>query len=107
MATMTTEQTKELAALRAENARLEAGLRAAVSTAQVREARQQIAMSLLQAENARLREALQFGLDNMHRWTGTSGPGSMEFIEKARAALAFQTPGGEMKPTTAPSLEEG
>ena len=55
MATMTTEQTKELAALR--------------------------------AENAQLREALQFGLDNMHRWTGTSGPGSMEFIEKARAAL--------------------
>ena len=45
-------------------------------------------MSLLQAENARLREALQFGLDNMHRWTGTSGPGSMEFVEKSRAALA-------------------
>ena len=56
---MTTKEQQELDNLRAENARLEAGLRAAVSAAQVREAQQQIAMSLLQAENARLLEALQ------------------------------------------------
>ena len=50
--------------------------------------KEQQAIDNLRAENARLREALKFGLDNMHRWTGTSGPRSMEFIEKARAALA-------------------
>lgn len=32
--------------------------------------------------------ALQFAVDNMHKWTGTTGPGAVEFIEMSRAAIA-------------------
>jgi hypothetical protein len=47
-----------------------------------------IERSKSKASNARLVAALRFAYDNMHKWTGTTGPGAVEFTEQARAALA-------------------
>ena len=80
---------QEIDSLRADNARLEAGLRAAVSAAQVREAQQQIAISLLQAGNERLVEALQglmlyyVGERGSHNILGEAGVAA----DRARAIL--------------------
>ena len=53
---------------------------------------QEVKVEALEAEVRALRAVIQFAYDNLHRWTGTTGPGCADWTEQAREVLAYRDP---------------